>query len=268
MYANMMTVGGVDVYTAARFVVENVEGLDPWPEIQRDLLTVPGYDGARVAPIRSRVSPRRIRVTGTIMLAGLTLTTQLDALADLLERDDLVLQFPSRRSGVNYTANLEGPRGIVAPVRSMNPECVKLDFTFLCAQPYGVDASPSAVTGVAANTTTPCNVGTAPSDVVCVIHASATTPALIHANSAGVEIGRIELLSISGSQKYRIDTANGGYVEVDLGAGYVNGMNFITNTNYRFPDLQPKYGVRSLAQYQTLKSTTGTLDVSFYRRWR
>src|SRR5689334_695894 len=143
--SGMMTVGGVDVYAAAKLVVSGVEGLDPWPESKRDLLIVPGRDGAITVPRRRKVSPRLIRVTGSIDLRGLTPATQFDALADLLERDNLVLQFPSRRSGVNYTAQLDGTRGILTPIRGMNPEIAQFDLPFLCPQPYGEDASASAV---------------------------------------------------------------------------------------------------------------------------
>lgn len=268
--SGIMTVSSSDVWTVARLAVDEVEGLDDYPAASFDRLGIVGRDGAIVTSMRKKVEPRIVTVRGSIDARGQTATTLIDALTDLVERDDLVLGFPIRRSGMTLTANLDGPRAIrfQRPAMSSNSKIIGVELRFLCAQPYWTETSAQSVTGVAANTTTTCNVGTAPSDVTVVINGSATTPALIHANSAGTEIGRIELLTIAGGSKYRITTANGGHVEVDTGSGYVNGMAFITNANYRFPDLQPSYGVRASAQYQTLKTTTGTLDVSFYRRWR
>jgi phage-related protein len=267
--SGVLTVNGSDIWTVARLTVDEVDGLDDYPAAAFDRLSIVGRDGVTITSARKKVEPRLIKLTGTIDARGSNATTLKDALADLLERDDLTLAFPLKRSGMTLTANLDGPRGMrFFPPSMKQTSLVAVELNFLCAQPYWTETAAQAVTGIAANTDTTCDVGTAPSDVTIVINGSAATPALIHADSASVEIGRIELLTIAGGSTYRITTTNGGHVEVNTGSGYVNGMANITNANYTFPDLQPKYGTRATAAYQKIKSTTGTLDVSFYRRWR
>jgi phage-related protein len=271
-----LKVGGTDVGASTyRAKVTQIDGLDPWPAHETMLLDIPGFEGSIVGNTRRRVSPRRISfrlyVDGR---NGNTLFTKLDALADLLEGGVKTLEFPQRRANVIYTGYLEGARNVIVPSPAFSNQQAYVDCTFLCPQPYGVDASATVVSGSSGSALS-CPMGTAPSDCIIVITANGgavTTPIILHKNSAAAELHRIELETLStAAYKYRVDTTYGGHVEFDGGSGYVNGMNLITNANYRFPDLRPEYGVRG-GTSQTITVTDGggvaDVEITYYKRWR
>lgn len=268
MKSGMMTVNGTDVYTAAKFVIADVQGLEPWPARDTARLALFGRDGALVANDRRTVDVRRIRVTGSVEGTGSTLTNNMDALADLVERTDRVLQFPLRRAGVNYTGNLDGPRGHVIPPPTFRAQTGLIELNFVCEQPYGEDASLTVVTG-AEDVQHECNIGTAPCDPYIKITGPTANPfTIIHRDKDDVEICRMtfNLALASSSQFVYVYGADGGYATKDVGAGEVSAMDDLA-AGYDFPVLRPEHGNRALAQYQTLETDDGDIRIEFRRRW-
>ena len=275
--SNLWKVTTLDVFSYG-VEVEDIIGIRDWPETNTPSIIVPGNDGAYVGDddVTDTITmPRRFRIIGAVDGRSSTLQTRLDAFADLLERGNISHEFPQIRSNVLYTARLDGPRPFVGIAPSQRNKAVRFDLPFFAKQPYGVDASSTIVTG-ASGSPLSCPMGTAKCDVSVVITANGGAigdPILIHKNAAGVELSRIELTTLgAANRKYRIDTTNGGHVEVDNGSGYVNGMALIQNSDsYDFPNLLPDYGTRGgTSQSLTVTVTSGTADVAitYYKRWR
>lgn len=273
MAGGAMLVSGTDVYTAARFVVGDVRGLDAWPERSLALADVYGSDGRALANPRRRSAERTITVEGAVDGRDGGLVAKLDALADLLERPGpLALAFPLRRPGVAWAAYLDGQREIVIPRPTFGGQSwARLSLTFVCPDPYGVATSASGTGGTfqAAGTPRACDVGTGPSDLGITIRGAATSPiTLIHKTHTGTEIGRmvIAVALADNTETVRIDTAR-AMVWKDLGAGEVSAMADL-DAGYWFPVLRPEYGDRAGAAYQTIEVDKGEMAFAFYRRWR
>lgn len=277
MMSGMLTVGGVDVYTRARFVVSKIRGVLDWPGRDLDTVSPLGYDGERVANAFRGTKGRPIEVEGTIDGRDTTqaaFLARLDALADLLENQaaPLTLGFPSIRTGVAYTGDLVGPRVSDQPIgASAASRLAQFKLQFYCPRPFGKD---TAATGDLTSFDTShaaiaMAIGTADNDIIVKIRGAATSPiTLTHKDYNDVTIGTmvINVALADTSQYVRIVTAE-RMVYKDVGAGEVEAMDDLS-VGYQFPVLRAKYQNRFAADYQTLTNDKGGLSRVYYKEWR
>lgn len=268
-HTGLWTVDGVDVWTRARFSVERIDGLEKWPGRGISLLGVLGADKQVVANSRRMISPRRLVVHGSIDARGSTLTTRMDALADLLLRDAIVNVFPARRSGVAYTGYLDGENGISIPAPQFRQGVAFFDIPIVCPNPYGIESSATTVTDSGDPVTIACNIGTGPVRPMITLTGPATGPIILthKDHDDATVLGTMEFdLSLADASEYiRIDCEEEEAWK-DVGAGEVSAMDDL-EVGYTFPVLRPEYGDRNGSDYQTLGANVEDIEAVYNKAW-
>jgi hypothetical protein len=263
--ADVVYLGGVD----ADALGLSITGLpDAWsaPPSPWETLGVPRYAGARLRRATPDVGPRTLVVEGIVRAAtAVDAEVSLQALKDAVSERSVPIRYgyqPDRQ----YWGVLQGfGAGLFAPGNLGGWASVQL--SFLLADPYAVDIAPTLATG-GAGVRVPIALGTGPTYVYAEVLGPATTPVLTYRDHAGRVIGTFTgNASLSDSTALVVDGTDGGDAWVRNGAGARTPVLLTASAGYRFPVFSPRDGVRGMESWPTIETSTGTLSVTYARRW-
>lgn len=269
MLSGALKINGTDVYSLGLHV-EQVDGIDPWP--QRDVAfldTIADREAAVIANSRRVTNRRTVRVVGQLDCRGIDVATRLAALAALAERDLVELEFPARRGeGVMLRGILDGPRGAAVPPPAFgNGRFVQVDWQFVCPNPFWTERAPTRVTGIAGERVA-CPSGTGPSTTYIVVVGPATSPITItHRDGAGNILSTIVAalaLTDTGESLHLYGHDGGEVWEEDDGAEVAGAAATLT-AGYKFPVLRDEY---ARGGDQTIETDKGSVIIEYQQAHR
>jgi hypothetical protein len=262
--SDVVYLGGVDA-NALGLSLTALPGAWSAPATPYATLTVPQYDGVRLTRARPDVGARTIELVGLLRNdTAAAAETAVQTLKDAVLQRLVPIRFgfqPSREyRGVcqAFEADLFAPGNLAGWCR--------VALSFLLPDPWAVDVTPTALGG-AAGVRLPVEVGTGPTWAVVRVEGAATTPTLTYRNYAGTVLGTLAYGdSLAAGDALVVDAVRGGEVTRYTAGTASNGLED-TAAGFSFPEFSPRDAVRSASAWPTVETDSGTLTVTYARRW-
>jgi len=263
--SDIVYLGGVDA-DALGLSLTGLPGAWSSPASPYDTLAVARYDGVRLRQPVPEIGPRQLELEG-IIRADSAATTEVvrqtlrDAVADRLVSIRYGYQ-PAREYFGVLTA-LEA--GLFAPGNLAGWATVRM--TFLLPDPWAVDTVQSFATG-GAGERVPVALGTGPTRCYVEVTGGASPYVLTYRDHAGQVLGTLTYSgpTLGAGDALVVDGTNGGDVWIRTGTTRTQALADVAD-GYAFPVFSARDGVRAVSSWPTVETSTGTVSVSYARRW-
>jgi hypothetical protein len=242
---------------------------DAWsaPSQGWDTLAVPGYDGVRLVRETASVGARALVIPGLIRgTDAADAETKVQALKDALWGGTVEIRFAYQGGTRAYYGVLTEVAGNLFAPGNLSG-WVSVQVAFLLADPYALDLSERVDTGLA-GALVPVHLGTGPTWPLVTIRGAATNPTLTWRDFRGDVIGTMAFTATlaGAANALIIETTDGGDVWTWDGTTLGSGFSLLT-AGYSIPVFSPRDGVRGSSQWPTVSVSSGTLTVTYARRW-
>lgn len=266
----MLYLNGVEVEATYGLIVASFAGDLSAPARSVSLLNIPSLPGAIDPGLPANEAARTLAVNFLIQASSeTTLYATLDKIKAVCGSGLVEIQTPysTTRALYGVLQSLE----CAAFTPTLLNGWVSGTITFLCANPYWFDISP---TTVAFTTATDIPLGTAPSmgrddwSAVITITGAATTPTLTYKDYTGATVGTMIFSGYS--------PAAGDSIVIDCGRRTVTKIVSAVSSNaistltagYTFPALSPDDASFTASLWPTLTVSAGTGSVTYYKAYR
>lgn len=268
MATGMLYLNGDEAEATFGIIVTSFAGDLSAPARSLALLNIPSLPGAIDPGLAANEAVRTVSI-GFIVQASSesTLYATLDKIKDVCADGLVEIQTP-------YSTT----RALYGVLQSLECEAftptllngwLRGTITFLCANPYQWDMSP---TTVAFTTATDIPLGTAPSAgrddwaAIITITGAATNPTLTYKDYTGATVG---------TMAFTLTVAAGDSIVIDCGRRTVNKIVSGVTSNaistlaagYAFPALAPDDASFASSLWPTLAASAGTGSITYYRAW-
>lgn len=269
MATGILYLNGQEAEATYGLIVTSFAGDLSAPTRGYSLLNIPSLPGAIDPGIAPNEGVRTVTVNFLVQASSeTTLYTSLDKIKAVCGTGLVELQTPysTTRGLYGVLTSLE-----CAPfAASLLNGWVSGAITFVCANPYWFDLSPSTV---AFTTATAIPLGTAPSigrdawSAVITITGSAVNPTLTYKDYTGATVGTMVFThTVAAGDSLVIDCGRRTVTKI-VSAVSSNAMSTLT-AGYAFPALSPDDASFSASLWPTLTTSTGSGSITYYRAWR
>ncbi len=250
VYTFLLKVNTVDVASYGYVVGDLPDNWDA-PTQSYDEVAIPGQDGVVETTVEPVLPPRDFKVKGYLITAN---ASAFESAYDTLK---LALFSPtlSLIAGNQPTRYRTGRLSAMTSSLEALMNSGRVDFTVHCRNPIAYETSATNPTG-SVNTDIACALGTYKSRPVITL-SGATNPSITYKNYAGSSVAT---LSVTGTGTIVIDcsarTVTIGGVRTDSA---LTGGDFFA--------LNPQDGTYGLSQFPTVRSSSGSVSISYTKAW-
>lgn len=269
MSTGMLYINGQEAEATYGLIVVSFAGDLSAPARAYNFLNIPSLPGAIDPGVAPNEGVRQVTVNFIVQASSqTTLYATLDKIKAVCGTGLVELQTPYSTSRALYGVlqSLE-----CAPYTSaLLNGWVSGAVTFICANPYWWDISPSVV---AFTTATDIPLGTAPSagrddwSAIITITGSAVNPTLTYKDYTGATVGTMAFThTVAAGDSLVIDCGRRTVTKI-VSSVSSNAISTLT-AGYAFPALSPDDASFSASLWPTLTTSTGTGSITYYRAWR
>ncbi len=250
VYSFLLKINGTDVASYGYTVWDLPDNWDA-PSQSYDEVVIPGQDGTMETTVEPLLAPRDYIVKGSLDASSASnFESAFDTLKLALFNSSLALiggnQSTRQRTG-RFASMTSSLRALMSGGQ--------VDIKVHCRNPLAYETSATTATG-SVSTDIACALGTYKSRPTITL-TGATNPSLTYKNSAGSSVAT---LSITGSGTIVIDcsarTVTIGGVRTDSA---LTGGDFFA--------LNPQDGVYATSTWPTVRSSSGSVSISYYKAW-
>lgn len=265
----MLYVNGQEAEATFGLIVVSFSGDLSAPARSHSFLNIPSIPGAIDPGVTPNEGVRPVTVNFLIQAASAaTLYTTLDKIKAICGTGlvELLTPYSTTRGLYGVLQSLECQPYTAALLNGW----VSGAITFVCANPYQWDVSPSTV---AFTTATAIPLGTAPSagrddwSAIITITGAAVNPTLTYKDYTGATVGTMVFTyTVAALDSLVIDCGRKTVSKIVSGVT-TSAINTLT-AGYAFPALSPDDASFTASLWPTLTTSTGAGSVTYYRAWR